>query len=236
MNATTTGITCGHCKAKHATVADVRYCAGQPYHHVAPSSPKDAVGRLAQPSHPQPASEKQLAFILSLANDRVLPAHDSLDTPVGTDANLDDLWEVTDGTGTTVKAVASVLIRWLLELPKKAKAPAPTATPQPEVPAGRYAVTSDKDGVTRFYRVDRPTEGRWAGYTFVKVQASDELHRVGKDVAAWVLAAIAKATPQAASKLYGQEIGCCGVCGRTLTDETSRANGIGPICAAKYGW
>jgi hypothetical protein len=33
-------------------------------------------------------------------------------------------------------------------------------------------------------------------------------------------------------KLYGQ---CC-VCGRTLTDEVSIANGIGPVCAGKGWW
>jgi len=29
---------------------------------------------------------------------------------------------------------------------------------------------------------------------------------------------------------FGREIGRCYVCGRTLTDETSRALGIGPVC------
>jgi hypothetical protein len=32
---------------------------------------------------------------------------------------------------------------------------------------------------------------------------------------------------------YGMLIGKCGVCGRTLTDEESRANGIGPVCAER---
>ena len=30
--------------------------------------------------------------------------------------------------------------------------------------------------------------------------------------------------------------GSCGHCGRTLTNEESRARGIGPICAGKMGW
>lgn len=33
--------------------------------------------------------------------------------------------------------------------------------------------------------------------------------------------------------LYGQEIGSCGLCGRSLTDETSRARGLGSDCASK---
>jgi hypothetical protein len=31
-------------------------------------------------------------------------------------------------------------------------------------------------------------------------------------------------------KLYATELGQCYVCGRTLTDDTSRAMGIGPTC------
>jgi hypothetical protein len=33
--------------------------------------------------------------------------------------------------------------------------------------------------------------------------------------------------------LYGQEIGSCGLCGRSLTDEASRARGLGSDCASK---
>src|SRR5882762_5721631 len=41
------------------------------------------------------------------------------------------------------------------------------------VPDGRYAI-DHSNGVVKFYVVNTPTEGKWAGYTFVKVQASDE--------------------------------------------------------------
>ena len=96
------------------------------------------------------------------------------------------------------------------------------------MPAGRYAVDTE-EGHLAFYRVDRPTEGKWAGYTFVKVQASDELHRVRGQAAKAVLAKMA-VDPTAAMLRYGQDIGECGHCGRTLTDETSRQLGIGPVC------
>lgn len=98
------------------------------------------------------------------------------------------------------------------------------------VPAGRYAI--EADGVIKFYAVDRPTEGKWAGYTFVKVQASDDLFPVKGQAAKAVLAAIA-VDPKAALVRYGHAIGKCGLCGRTLTDEESRAAGIGPVCARK---
>ena len=48
-----------------------------------------------------------------------------------------------------------------------------------------------------------------------------------------VLQAIS-ADPDALAR-YGQELGECGVCGRELTDEQSRAIGIGPVCREKLG-
>lgn len=102
----------------------------------------------------------------------------------------------------------------------------------PDVPEGRYAV--EIDGTLKFYQVDRPTEGRWAGFLFLKVQASDETYPIkNKETKAAILAEIAKDS-YAALLRYGQEIGRCGHCNRTLTDETSRARGIGPICINKF--
>jgi hypothetical protein len=103
----------------------------------------------------------------------------------------------------------------------------------PDVPAGHYAV-DNAEGILRFYEVDRPTEGRWAGRTFVSVLASDERHPVKGAAGAAVLAKIAE-DPMAAMLRYGQEIGRCGHCNRTLTDEASRARGIGPVCAGRMG-
>jgi hypothetical protein len=44
------------------------------------------------------------------------------------------------------------------------------------------------------------------------------------------------ADPKGAAIAYGRETGTCSVCGRTLTDANSIAAGIGPICAANFGW
>lgn len=109
----------------------------------------------------------------------------------------------------------------------------PRVASSPKVPAGRYAIDYG-NGVVKFFKVDVPEKGKWTGYTFVKRVAGDEewpvrdygqrssiLQTIGEDVLK-------------ASKLYGTEIGACGVCGRTLTDPESRAAGIGPICAAKF--
>lgn len=102
------------------------------------------------------------------------------------------------------------------------------------MPAGRYAVETENG--LRFFRVDKPTEGRWAGYTFVKVQASDDFYPVrGQQEREAVLALIAW-NPKEAMLRYGREIGSCGHCGRTLTNEESRRLGIGPVCRKGMGW
>jgi hypothetical protein len=141
---------------------------------------------------------------------------------------------VTDPARTDAK-VCSALIDALKEKAWKARetTPATTAAPLPEVPEAHYAVDGE-DGETKFYRVDRPTEGKWAGHTFLKVQASDDYYPIKGAAARTILAKIA-ADPEAAALRYGREIGRCCRCNRTLTDEASRAAGIGPDCANK-GW
>ena len=108
------------------------------------------------------------------------------------------------------------------------------------VPAGRYALLRGLAGAEvtwKFYRVDKPTKGRWAGRTFLKVYASDETFPIkSPQERASVMSQIVRMGVQESSTAYGRHIGSCGVCGRTLTDEDSRARGIGPICAGKMGW
>ena len=104
----------------------------------------------------------------------------------------------------------------------KAEAPA-VIRPTIVIPDGRYAIETDQ---VRFYVVKG---------NFVWVQASDELHRVHPKMAERVREYLQDDDRRlAALKLYGHTIGRCGVCGRTLTDPTSRAAGIGPICANKF--
>lgn len=129
------------------------------------------------------------------------------------------------------KSAASAFITSYKDMPRKA-APAPVATTEgTEVPAGRYALRVD--GVVKFYRLDRPTEGKWAGYTFLKAQASDELYPIRNRAEKERIIAEIGRDIQAAATLYGVELGRCYECGRKLTDETSRALGIGPDCRSK---
>lgn len=145
------------------------------------------------------------------------------------------------------KATASKTIDWLKEQPAKARTQAPARESgiskfRDDVPAGRYAVTGD-DGTTDFYKVDRPDEGRWAGYVFVKLLIAhggfgDDLaeQRLSMPAQITILDRIADAGVAESMQRYGREIGRCGHCGRTLTDNESIERGIGPVCAGKMGW
>lgn len=42
--------------------------------------------------------------------------------------------------------------------------------------------------------------------------------------------------PHEAAVAYGRRTGSCAICARELTNHASIDLGIGPICAAKYGW
>lgn len=110
------------------------------------------------------------------------------------------------------------------------------------LPAGRYLVGES------YVKVDRPTDGRWAGYVFVKFQQYgpetdglriallnadagvakvDESHRSLLDTLL--------ADPYAHALKFAQTTETCGICGRTLKVKESIERGIGPVCAAKFG-
>lgn len=95
---------------------------------------------------------------------------------------------------------------------------------------GHYALTFSND-VTRFFKVSSPTKGKWAGRTFVDMQAGDEYYPVRDAAKRTTVLRLISADPLAALAHYGHKIGRCGICNRTLTNEESRARGIGPVCA-----
>lgn len=135
---------------------------------------------------------------------------------------------------------ARTIVEWLKAQPVKvAEPPSPSApaqydglAPAPKdgkkARAWHYALRTEA-GEVKFYRVKR---GRNANFYLVDAQASDEYYPVRNFAAKHsILEAIAK-DPQAALALYGQEVGACGRCGRTLTSEY-RKLGIGPVCIDK---
>lgn len=105
------------------------------------------------------------------------------------------------------------------------------------VPAGRYAVDAiSGPNETAFYRVDRPTEGRYAGRVYVKQMHGERDRRLGYGETVAALRNIEASGAEDAAKRYGVQIGRCGVCGIRLTNDHSRAIGIGPVCAGRRGW
>jgi len=121
----------------------------------------------------------------------------------------------------------------------KAAAEVPTKsglTPS-QTPNGRYALV--EDGVMVFYRVNKPKDGKWQGYTFLDqlVGAYPDYRRVpikGQEKT-YTLTRIAE-NPQEAMTRFGHESGSCGKCGAALSDPESLARGIGPVCATTLGW
>ncbi len=105
------------------------------------------------------------------------------------------------------------------------------------VPVGRYALQNQGGGANsiQFYHVERPDKGRWAGKTFVKQQLGPAVERLPMAQQRAALLRIS-ADPVGASQLYGRKLGVCGVCGLALTNEDSRAYGIGPVCRKNMGY
>lgn len=136
------------------------------------------------------------------------------------------------------KGVAYSTTRWAKDaMPRSTGAVATIERQKPagRVPEGRYAIKG-ADGAVKFYRVTHGKEnGKWAGYTFVEAQASDDHWPIRNRTAREAILRAIGADVAGAMALYGTEIGKCGHCGRKLTSEW-RKKGIGPVCAQKMGW
>lgn len=111
----------------------------------------------------------------------------------------------------------------------------------PNLPHMRYAIEvidfeHGPEPVWKFYQIDKPQKGKWAGRTFVSVMASDDTYPVRKPQSILAILGAIAADPEKAASDFGHQIGRCGICHRTLTDPESIAHGIGPVCRAKAGW
>lgn len=202
----------------------------------------------------KPASPKQLKWLNDLLNnkdystfpeewrkacDRIKRAFEKC-IAEGYEANSLNTWIAANEGNQLTHNDFQRLLPKLQEAPTAATikvtgSPVPTAE---QVPAGRYALPTGANAInqTAFYKVDRPTEGKWAGRVFVKLMLSDQEQRMSRATAEGVLVKIHEYGAEKSMALYGHEFGHCGVCGRGLTNDESRERGIGPICAAKMGW
>lgn len=102
-------------------------------------------------------------------------------------------------------------------------------------PDGHYAVY-DRDLKLQFFKLARFPRSERRGTT---VNPSCKLVLGGKPdtritgTFATELVARALENPAAAALRYAQELGRCSRCNRHLTDEASRARGLGPECATR---
>lgn len=106
------------------------------------------------------------------------------------------------------------------------------AGPFPQVPQGYYATPSATgNNDLDFWFVKRPTEGTWAGRTFVsRVIGGRADASVRGATARAALEAILKMGFEASGDRFADELGHCKRCNRHLTDELSRQRRMGPDC------
>jgi hypothetical protein len=172
-------------------------------------------------------TDKQAEYLKSLAESRALE-----------DADREFLLE---HMGEFDVALASKWIDSLKRMPPKPKPKDQGKWAVPDaIPDGRYAVyrkpikawlffrvvtkEDRRDGLS--YRVVQRLHGAPGDFRYSRVTTDEwqlAVNEIGKD-------------PGLHSTLFGLKVGACGICGSPLTDPTSIAMGIGPICARKYGW
>jgi hypothetical protein len=99
----------------------------------------------------------------------------------------------------------------------------------PELEDGLYALPTGADATNQvaFYRVYH-----FKGRQYAVMQVGPQEQRMSQAVAHSVMERIA-ADPLEAMRMYGRETGTCRDCGRRLTNDESRAVGIGPDCFKK---
>lgn len=217
-------VRCGRCRCYHETSADVFGCYnGQ---KVAVVDIGETETRSNQPTR------KQVEYANSL---RAQVGRAPLTDDVVAKIKRRDFSELINDLQCDVTA-AKALGEWIA--PKAAKSKHLQAADFPNVTDGFYAVPGMAGGADLvFFQVQAPTEGSWKGCLFVKrIVGGHEPERVGETSArAWLAKVSTPERVLASKRLYGQQIGSCGECGRTLTNDESRAYGIGPVCLAAMG-
>jgi hypothetical protein len=106
-----------------------------------------------------------------------------------------------------------------------------------QIPEGRFGVSSlsGKNDID-FYKVEKPSEGEWAGWIFVRmiVGGKPDYNIKGRrrhDV----LKVIAETGWETAAQIFASQMGQCWMCGISLTKYASRQLGQGYICSCKRG-
>lgn len=229
------GIKCGNCGKRHDTVLEVRLC------HGAAGEADDAAQVLDEMEGNErtinPPSDKQIAYVHALIAEHEWP--DKLteeDLRAMERRQISRLIERLKGSPYKVNNTGKATVRSY-------------GTEMPDVPAGRYALLKTHPGPEAeldaeigaydFFEVQKPSEGKWKGRTFLKqLYGSPRDYRkvsVQRPAAQKFMERISQ-DPAKASLTYGRVSGVCGRCHSPLTNENSLKAGIGPVCASKAGW
>lgn len=214
-------VSCGNCKGRHETSADVKACFTASRHDHRPTT-----------QHNGP-SDKQVTFMLDLQEGRVaLDGQGRQDEDGRSVAEvLEDLKpEDTDGRAWREDIVrrmdrksASAYIDSLMASPKVKR----SGGSQPaDLEDGIY----EKDGI--IYKVVHAVHG--SGKQYAKELRGTSWEYAGRKPL-HTLTADDKLSAEKA-KAWGILYGMCINCMRTLTREESIHVGYGPVCAANHGW
>lgn len=155
------------------------------------------------------ATDKQIAFAQKIAAERVISQ---------VFANL------LEDIETMPTKQASQLIDAMLRLPRKSADVKPA-----EVEDGIYV----NDDGTKIIKVYRGQSGRMLAKQLVKNIDEDGASFEYRGLAERFVTGLHKMSKDEAIQ-YGAIYGVCCNCGATLTDETSIAAGIGPVCAKRF--
>lgn len=244
-------IRCGNCHEIHRSVAEVRSCyevkpvaAVMALHTIRGDVDVPVLDTKPVNVEPKPAStvvptemfygatEKQIDFIKKLGDDRDYSKLDGQTVKAeGLEYHALRLYQnVALEGGLVSKKAASALIDMMLDLPFPAKT-VKGVTGFESVPDGRYAIDNASGKGIVFYKVYT----RRNGSRGVSLQVSDDFIPVRLSDVTGVLERI-EVDVEGAFARYGREIGKCGVCNRTLTQQDSIDRGIGPKCASKLGF
>jgi len=163
------------------------------------------------------ATGRQIDYLKSLIRDRDVDR--AMDV-----AFIDDAISA----GTLAKSAASEYIADALRCPKRPLAQARVDAAQAELTHGMY----HKDTVV--YKVQIAVHG--SGRLYAKKLMVDGFGKAHFEYAPGAIRILTLADRMSLeeAKEFGVLYGTCCVCGRTLTDEVSIANGIGPVCARKF--
>jgi Family of unknown function (DUF6011) len=246
-------IKCGHCNDRHETVADVRACAG--HHEYAAKTARTAVttnGGWVRPTLAEaltagghPAAVDQLVRAHA-TNPRMAKRADCGHvTPDGEPcAPCIDALNPRYPEGTPEYADYATDLRTELDKFAKGEPPydpfaelAPASTPATELEDGIYFVPGDPGTV---YKVVHAANGSGRPYA-KRLDVIEPQADYAAPLASWSYApgAIKQLRPEHKmtldqARMYGKLYGVCCRCGATLTDETSIAAGIGPVCANRF--